>query len=92
MVLMAINNFDVGCWKCWQDFMVLYVTARGVSHLQKLPVSGKWTMYRSYPLCFSDNACRMNLLLFEIYQILSEDHLKLHLSFLQTVQINIALK
>ena len=33
----------------------------------------------------------MNLLLFGIYQILSEDHLKL-LSFLQTVQINIALK
>ena len=34
MIFMAINNFDIGCWRCWQDFMVSYVTASGVPDLQ----------------------------------------------------------
>ena len=49
MILMAINNFDVGCS---QNFMVSYVTASGASDLQTFQFLEKKQYYRSHPLCF----------------------------------------
>ena len=76
MILMAINNFDVGCWRCWQDFMVSYVTARCVPDRQNCLFLEKDKC--TYHIHFvSNDAYRIDVPLFGIYQVLSEDHLKL---------------